>query len=131
MSDQRRDAVSDQRNVFGDPIARCSTDPLTGFYRNGCCDTGPEDLGLHLVCAEMTEAFLAFSKARGNDLSTPVPEFGFPGLVPGDRWCLCAGRWREALLANAAPRVLLAATHEETLAIVTLDDLKEHAIDLA
>ena len=131
MSNQRGDSMSDQRNVFGDPIAPCSTDPMTGYYRTGCCDTGPEDMGLHLVCAEMTEAFLAFSKSRGNDLSTPVPEFGFPGLVPGDRWCLCAGRWREALLANAAPRVLLAATHEETLAIVTLDDLKEHAIDVA
>lgn len=123
--------MSDQSNVFGEPLATCSTAPTTGFYRTGCCETGPEDLGLHLICAEMTEEFLVFSKAQGNDLSTPRPEFGFPGLVPGDRWCLCAGRWREAHDAGVAPPVILTATHEETLAVVTLEDLKAHALDLS
>src|SRR5262245_4908767 len=120
-----------QRNVFGDPLAGCSEQPLTGFYRSGCCHTGPEDVGLHAVCVEVTTEFLAFSGARGNDLSTPRPEFGFPGLKPGDRWCLCAARWREALEAGMAPRVILAATHEATLGIVALSDLKRHAIDLS
>jgi uncharacterized protein (DUF2237 family) len=120
-----------QRNVFGDPLSACSQQPLTGFYRSGCCHTGPEDVGLHTVCVEVTADFLAFSKARGNDLSTPRPEFGFPGLEPGDRWCLCAARWREALDAGKAPRVILAATHEATLDVVGLADLKRHAIDLA
>jgi uncharacterized protein len=120
-----------QRNVFGDPLSVCSQQPLTGFYRSGCCHTGPEDVGLHTVCVEVTADFLAFSKARGNDLSTAQPEFGFPGLNPGDRWCLCAARWREALDAGKAPRVILAATHEATLEIVALADLKRHAIDLA
>jgi uncharacterized protein (DUF2237 family) len=120
-----------QRNVFGEPLVSCSERPLTGFYRTGCCHTGPEDLGLHTVCVEVTAEFLAFSKARGNDLSTPRPEFGFPGLEPGDRWCLCAARWREAFEAGRAPRVILAATHEATLELVGLDDLKRHAIDLA
>ena len=123
--------MSDQQNVFGEALALCCAAPATGFYRTGCCETGPEDLGLHLICAEMTEAFLAFSQQQGNDLSTPVPEFGFPGLVPGDRWCLCAGRWREALVAGVAPPVVLGATHEEALAVVTLDDLKAHALDLS
>ena len=120
-----------QRNVFGEPLVSCSERPLTGFYRTGCCHTGPEDLGLHTVCVEVTAEFLAFSKARGNDLSTPRPEFGFPGLEPGDRWCLCAARWREAFEAGRAPRVILAATHEATLDLVGLDDLKRYAIDLA
>jgi uncharacterized protein (DUF2237 family) len=123
--------MNDQRNVFGEPLALCCGAPETGFYRTGCCETGPEDLGLHVVCAEMTKNFLAFSKAQGNDLSTPIPEVGFPGLVPGDRWCLCAGRWWEALDAGVAPPVILAATHEETLAVVTLADLKAHALDLS
>lgn len=122
--------MSDQHNVFGEPLALCCAAPATGFYRTGCCETGPEDLGLHLICAEMTEEFLAFSRERGNDLTTPRPDLGFPGLVPGDRWCLCAARWREALLAGAAPPVVLGATHEEALAVVTLDDLKSHALDL-
>jgi uncharacterized protein (DUF2237 family) len=121
----------DQRNVFGEPIELCSLKPTTGFYRTGCCETGPEDVGLHTVCVEVTAAFLAFSKGAGNDLSTPRPEFGFPGLSPGDRWCLCAARWQEALEADAAPRVVLAATHEATLEIVQLADLKRHALDLA
>lgn len=123
--------MSDQLNVFGEPLSPCSERPLTGFYRNGCCETGPEDLGIHVVCAEMTAEFLAFSKAAGNDLSTPRPEFGFAGLKPGDRWCLCVGRWREALDAGVAPPVVLGATHEEALAVVTLDDLKPYALDLA
>ena len=122
---------SRQRNVFGEPLVSCSERPLTGFYRSGCCHTGPEDVGLHTVCVEVTAEFLAFSKARGNDLSTPRPEFGFPGLEPGDRWCLCAARWREAFEAGRAPRVILSATHEATLELVELGDLKRYAIDLA
>jgi uncharacterized protein len=121
----------DQRNVFGEPIEVCSLIPMTGFFRTGCCDTGPGDVGLHTICVEVTAEFLAFSKARGNDLSTPLPDFGFPGLKPGDRWCLCAARWQEAFEADAAPRVVLSATHEGTLEIVELRDLKRHALDLA
>jgi uncharacterized protein (DUF2237 family) len=121
----------EQHNVFGEPIQICSLSPMTGFFRTGCCDTGPEDVGVHTVCVEVTEEFLAFSKARGNDLSTAHPELGFPGLSPSDRWCLCAARWQEALEAGAAPRVVLAATHEATLEIVQLGDLKRHALDLA
>ena len=118
-------------NVLGEPLAPCGLDPVTGFYRDGCCNTGYDDVGIHTVCAKMTREFLAFSKKRGNDLSTPAPDMGFPGLKPGDRWCLCAGRWKEALDAGVAPRVVLAATHEETLAIVPLEALKRHAIDLS
>jgi uncharacterized protein len=118
-------------NVLGEPLAPCGLDPLTGFYRDGCCNTGYEDVGIHVVCAKMTREFLAFSKKRGNDLSTPAPDMGFPGLKPGDRWCLCAGRWKEALDAGCAPPVVLAATHEETLAIVPLEALKRHAVDLS
>lgn len=114
-------------NVLGGALAKCGERPLTGFFRNGCCDTGPEDTGMHTVCAVMTDAFLVFSRMSGNDLSTPRPELGFPGLVAGDRWCLCVGRWREALAAGVAPPVVLAATHEEALAVVTLDDLERHA----
>ena len=119
------------RNVLGAPLADCSHQPLTGFYRDGCCNTGPEDMGAHVVCAVLTEAFLAFSRERGNDLSTPRPQFRFPGLGDGDRWCLCAARWREALEAGVAPRVVLAATHERALEICRLEDLKAHAIDLS
>jgi hypothetical protein len=119
------------RNVLGERLRTCCTAPMTGFYRTGRCETGPQDVGLHVVCAEMTEAFLAFSKSRGNDLSTPVPAYGFPGLKPGDRWCLCAGRWKEALDAGKAPKVVLAATHEAALAVVSLDELKAHALDLS
>jgi uncharacterized protein (DUF2237 family) len=108
----RRPGRRPSRNVLGGPLAICSTQPVTGFFRNGCCDTSPEDVGSHTVCAVMTAEFLAFSKRQGNDLSTPRPEFGFPGLKPGDRWCLCAPRWQEALEANAAPRVVLRATAE-------------------
>ncbi len=119
------------RNVLGERLESCSIDPVTGFFRNGCCDTAPDDIGSHTVCAVMTAAFLAFSKSRGNDLSTPVPEFGFAGLKPGDRWCLCAPRWQEAFLAGQAPRVVLRATHEGALQYCALADLKRHAIDLA
>ena len=115
------------RNVLGGELASCSTEPVTGFYRNGCCETGPHDVGMHTVCAVMTAEFLAFSKAAGNDLSTPRPEFAFPGLKPGDRWCLCAPRWKEALDAGMAPQLVLEACHEETLAIVPLGVLKDFA----
>jgi len=118
------------RNVLGGPLALCSNDPVTGFFRNGCCDTAPEDIGSHTVCAVMTEAFLTFSASAGNDLSTPRPEFGFLGLKPGDRWCLCAPRWQEALDANAAPNVVLRATEEGALRYCKLVDLTRHAIDL-
>ena len=119
------------RNVLGEPLEICSFTRMTGFYRDGCCNTGQEDVGSHTVCAVMTAEFLAFSKSRGNDLSTPVPEFGFPGLKPGDRWCLCAPRWQEALEANNAPRVVLRATHEGALSYCKLADLKRLAVDLA
>ena len=115
------------RNVLGQELVPCSLDPVTGFFRNGCCETGPHDVGMHTVCAVMTAEFLEFSKRMGNDLSTPHPEFGFDGLKPGDHWCLCAPRWKEALDAGAAPNVVLASTHEETLAIVPLGVLKDHA----
>ena len=118
-------------NVWGEPLEPCSLRPLTGFYRDGCCNTGPDDLGAHVVCVVVTEPFLAFSRGAGNDLSTPRPEFGFAGLRAGDRWCLCALRWREANDAGMAPRVVLAATHERALEIVDFDDLKRWAIDLA
>jgi uncharacterized protein (DUF2237 family) len=116
-------------NVLGGPLRPCSTTPLTGFFRNGCCDTGPEDHGCHTVCAVMTAAFLAFSRGHGNDLSTPRPEYGFEGLVPGDRWCLCAPRWQEALDFGAAPSVVLEATHNSTLDYCSLEDLQSHAVD--
>ena len=119
------------RNVLGDRLEICSISPMTGFFRDGCCDTGPEDFGSHTVCTVMTAAFLEFSKSRGNDLSTPIPEFGFPGLKPGDRWCLCAPRWQEALDAGQAPRVVLRATHEAALSYCSLADLKRFAVDLA
>ena len=118
------------RNVLGGLLAECGSKPLTGFYRDGCCNTGNDDHGVHSVCVLMTKEFLEFSLARGNDLSTPMPEFGFPGLKAGDRWCLCAARWREALKAGFAPRVVLNSTHERTLDYVSLADLKKHAIDL-
>lgn len=117
-----------QNNVLGAPLADCSHDPKTGFYRSGCCETGPDDAGVHSVCAEVTEAFLEFSRSRGNDLSTPRLEFGFAGLAPGDRWCLCAARWLEAFEAGCAPLVDLEATHEKTLEIVPFQALKEHAL---
>jgi uncharacterized protein (DUF2237 family) len=126
---ERRPAPA--RNVLGESLEICSLKPMTGFYRDGCCNTGREDVGSHTVCAVMTPEFLAFSKSRGNDLSTAVPEFGFPGLKPGDRWCLCAPRWQEAVEANKAPRVVLRATHEGALSYCKLADLKRLAVDLA
>jgi len=117
-------------NVLGGVLESCSYDPITGFYRDGCCATGPEDLGSHTVCVEMTAEFLAFSKDRGNDLSTPMPAFGFAGLAPGDRWCLCAPRWQEAFMAGAAPRVWLRATEIGALQYCALKDLKKFALDL-
>ena len=119
--------MSKTSNVLGGPLEPCSFDPITGFYRDGCCHTGPGDHGLHTVCTVMTADFLRFSRAMGNDLSTPAPEYGFDGLKPGDRWCLCAPRWKEALDAGAAPKVVLESTHEETLAIVPLGVLKDYA----
>lgn len=118
------------RNVLGQPLGSCSQDPMTGFFRDGCCRTGPQDVGRHVVCARVTDAFLAFSAGRGNDLVTPHPEWGFPGLKDGDQWCLCAERWREALEAGVAPPVVLRATHEAALRHVALEDLMRHAIDL-
>ena len=117
------------RNVLGGELEPCSRNPLTGFFRNGCCETGPDDLGLHTVCAVMTARFLAYSKSVGNDLSTPQPAYHFPGLKPGDRWCLCAPRWKEALDDGQAPPLVLEATHEETLAIVPLGVLKDFAAE--
>jgi uncharacterized protein len=114
-------------NVLGGVLEPCSTQPVTGFYRDGCCNTGAEDVGLHTVCVVLTADFLMFSKSRGNDLSTPMPQYGFPGLKPGDRWCLCASRWKEAFDANVAPQVVLESTHAVTLHVVSLGDLKQHA----
>ena len=126
----RRPDRAPSRNVLGGTLEDCSQRPLTGFFRNGCCDTGPADMGSHTVCAVMTADFLAFSRQSGNDLSTPRPEFGFAGLRPGDRWCLCAPRWAEALAAGRAPRVVLRATHAGALRYCALADLKGHAADL-
>ena len=113
--------------MLGGSLEPCCYDPMTGFYRNGYCQTGPGDSGVHTICAKMTAEFLAFSKSRGNDLSTPRPEFDFPGLKPGDPWCLCAPRWAEALEAGVAPPVVLEACHLSSLEFVSLDDLKAHA----
>ncbi len=117
----------DALNVLGEPLQACSFDPVTGFYRDGCCHTGPDDVGTHVVCARVTADFLAFSQAVGNDLSTPRPEWRFPGLRPGDRWCLCVRRWKEALTAGVAPPVILEATHASTLEFVDLETLQRHA----
>jgi uncharacterized protein (DUF2237 family) len=118
------------RNVLGGRLEDCSLGPVTGFFRDGCCNTGPADRGSHTVCILATAEFLEFSKSRGNDLSTPMPDYGFPGLKPGDRWCLCVPRWQEALDAGSAPRVALRSTHEGALAYCSLADLKRHAVDL-
>ncbi|HVO86961.1 MAG TPA: DUF2237 domain-containing protein [Casimicrobiaceae bacterium] len=119
------------RNVLGGELAACSMSPRTGFYRDGCCNTGAEDHGLHIVCAQVTREFLLFARQQGNDLISPAPAFGFPGLKPGDRWCVCAATWRQAYEAGVAPPVVLAATHEETLAVIPLHALKEHALDVS
>jgi uncharacterized protein len=122
-----RNGIGYQKNVFGERLQPCSHNPLTGFYRTGCCETGADDAGKHTVCAVMTDDFLRFSRSRGNDLSTPAPHYGFPGLKHGDQWCLCVLRWKEALEAGAAPRVVLEATHEQALMFVSLDELQRHA----
>ena len=127
----RRPGRRPSRNVLGGTLDICSTRPMTGFFRNGCCDTSAEDVGSHTVCVVMSKEFLAFSKAAGNDLSTPLPQHGFPGLKAGDRWCLCAPRWQEALDAGQAPRVVLRATHAGALDFCTLEDLKRYAVDLS
>ncbi|MGE3821581.1 MAG: DUF2237 family protein [Isosphaeraceae bacterium] len=114
------------KNVIGTPLEPCGMDPATGYYRDGCCNTGPGDVGLHLVCAVMTEEFLRFSRKHGNDLTTPVPQWGFPGLKPGDRWCLCVKRWKEAMEGGVAPPVVVEATHISTLEFVSIEELREH-----
>ena len=116
------------RNVLGTELKSCCYDPMTGFYRDGFCQTGPTDFGTHVICARMTEAFLKYTKDRGNDLSTPMPMYQFPGLKPGDQWCLCAVRWKEAMLAGYAPPVILESTHERALSIVAMEDLKKYAV---
>ncbi len=122
--------IDDSINVLGETLKPCSSNPVTGFYRDGCCNTGPDDTGNHTVCVEITAEFLDFSKMRGNDLSTPRPEFGFPGLIPGDRWCLCAERWAEADAYEAAPHVILQSTHINTLEIIPLAVLRAKALDM-
>lgn len=117
-----------QRNVLGQLLVPCSMNPVTGFFRTGCCETGPEDEGRHLICAILTEEFLLFSRSRGNDLMTPQPQWGFPGLKAGDQWCLCALRWKEALEAGCAPQVVLESTHHNALQYVTLADLQAYSV---
>ena len=124
------DKPSSARNVLGSELTGCCDSPVTGFYRDGYCHTGPQDVGSHTVCVKVTQEFLDFSVQSGNDLVTPHPEFGFPGLKPGDRWCVCVARWKQAFDAGEAPQVLLTATHEKALEVVTLDQLKRHAADL-
>jgi len=119
---------TDAKNVLGSKLEVCCTSPMTGFYRNGCCETGSQDTGTHVVCAQVTEEFLTYTKSKGNDLSTPVPMFDFPGLKPGDKWCLCASRWQEAWQNGTAPPVVLSATHEVTLEYVPLEVLQEYAV---
>ena len=115
-------------NVFGEELITCSTDPMTGFYRDGCCETGKDDFGTHTVCSVMTEEFLAYTRSAGNDLSTPRPEYHFPGLKPGDHWCLCASRWVDAYKEGCAPKVVLEATHEKTLQFIKLEVLVKFAV---
>jgi hypothetical protein len=123
--------MEDSVNVMGGPLQLCCSDPETGFFRDGFCNTVQEDRGSHTVCVEITTEFLEFSKSRGNDLSAPIPEYGFPGLKEGDRWCLCASRWQEALDAGKAPMIKLASSHYKALEHVSLDDLKKYALDLS
>ncbi len=122
--------MSDAKNVLGEQLQVCCTSPMTGYYRNGVCDTGAGDFGAHTVCAQMTEEFLTYTKSMGNDLSTPRPMYEFPGLKAGDKWCLCASRWKEALDDGVAPKVVLSATHASTLEYASLDELKQHAADV-
>ena len=118
--------MSEAKNILGTDLEVCCTSPMTGYYRDGYCNTGGQDFGMHVVCASVTVEFLDFTKSRGNDLSTPVPEYNFPGLRPGDRWCLCAARWQEAMDAGVAPPVVLEATHARALEVCSLEDLKKH-----
>ena len=120
----------DQLNIFNEPLQACSFDPVTGFFRSGCCETSEQDTGSHTVCAIMTEEFLKFSKSKGNDLSTPVPAFDFPGLNSGDRWCLCAARWLEAYEAGSAPSIIARATHRRALEIIPMEAMKEFSLDI-
>lgn len=122
--------VDPSLNVFGEPLLPCSSDPVTGFFRDGCCNTGDHDSGSHTICVHISDEFLQYTLSRGNDLGTPRPEFGFPGLKPGDHWCVCASRWREAYNNKMAPKVLLARTHQKALKIVPMDILRQYAIDL-
>ncbi|WP_017974450.1 DUF2237 family protein [Actinopolyspora halophila] len=122
--------MTDERNVLGEPLEQCGTDPVTGFYRDGCCTSAPEDTGNHSVCAVVTREFLEQQREAGNDLTTALPQYGFAGLQAGDRWCVCAARWLEAYRAGAAPPVVLAATHERAVEVVPLDSLREHAVDV-
>ena len=121
--------MQNAKNVLGSPLQNCSTDPMTGFFRDGCCRSGADDVGLHLVCGIMTDEFLQFSKSRGNDLTTPLPQYHFPGLQAGDRWCLCVLRWKEAFEAGVAPKIVLESTHISTLEFVDLEDLQRHSAD--
>ena len=129
MPDTNHPRRKTAKNVLGTDLETCCSSPVTGFYRDGKCNTGPGDYGIHVVCAEMTAEFLEFSREVGNDLSTPIPEFGFPGLEPGDCWCLCAERWKQAYDAGMAPRVKLAATHISALEFATLEEMQEYALD--
>ena len=129
MTDRPVKLMYESKNVLGEKLEGCSNRPVTGFYRDGCCNTGNDDVGTHTVCVIVTDEFLNYSKSKGNDLSTPIPQFGFEGLDAGDSWCLCALRWEEAKLAGFAPRVKLTATNIKTLQFIDLDDLKEHQID--
>lgn len=122
--------MEDSLNVFDEPLISCSEDPITGFYRDGYCNTSDGDIGSHTVCIQVTQEFLEYSRFRGNDLSTPMPDFGFPGLAEGDRWCLCASRWLEAFEQGMAPNVFLASTHKRALDIIDLSKLKQHALDI-
>ena len=122
--------INESVNVLGERLKPCSIDPITGFYRNGCCDTSDQDHGSHTICVVLTAAFLEFSKSVGNDLSTPRPEHGFAGLKAGDQWCLCASRWAQALAGDAAPKVRLSSTHKRALDVVSMDDLRAHSADL-
>lgn len=121
--------MSNSKNVLGDPLQICCTNPMTGFFRDGNCETGPQDIGTHIVCAQVTEEFLQYSKSRGNDLISPIPAYQFPGLKPGDKWCLCISRWLEARQAGVAPPIILAATHEIALQYVGLEELRAYALD--
>ena len=119
-----------QLNVFGEPLKECSCDPMTGYFRDGSCSTENNDIGLHIICAQMNQEFLDFSVSQGNDLVTPQPQYGFPGLEEGDRWCVCADRWKQALAVGVAPKIILESTHQAVLEIIPLDDLKKHALDM-